>query len=86
MKKKITIFTILILATFFNIKETYAYSSADYANRTLCGTFEVAEFFENGKVETKSCHANFDEAKAAMIKDGNDNLAILGKMAGVAKI
>ena len=86
MKKKIIVFTILILTTFFNIKETYAYSSTDYANRTLCGTFEVAEFFADGKVEAKSCHANFDEAKAAMIKDGNDNLAILGKMAGVAKI
>lgn len=76
MKKKLIFFTILLFAAFFNIKETYAFSKADYANRTLCGGAEVALFKADGTIETISCHNNFDEAKAAMVENGHPDLGI----------
>ena len=86
MKKKLIFFSILILTAFFNIKETYAYSSSNYVNRTLCGSWEVAEFFADGSIVAKSCHTSFDSARAAMVADGGDNLAVLGGTAGSVKI
>lgn len=76
MKKKLIFFTILLFAAFFNIKETYAFSKADYANRTLCGGAELALFKADGTIETISCHNNFDEAKAAMVENGHPDLGI----------
>ena len=86
MKKRYIIIIILLLSVFFSVKNTYAYSASDYSNRALCGTFEVAEFFSDGSIVTKSCHSNFDEAKNAMKSDGGDNLALLGLFGGTIKI
>ena len=86
MKKKLTFLTILISIFFFNTKDVYAYSSSDYINRTLCGSWEVAEFFADGTITAKSCHNTIDEAKLAMIKDGNPNLAVMAGAPGNVKI
>lgn len=86
MKKKSIIFTILLFAMFFNVKETYAYSKETYANRTLCGNAEVALFKADGTIEAKSCHNNYDEAKAAMVADGNPDLGILIKIGSEIKL
>lgn len=85
MKKKILFFIILLFATFFNIKETYAYSSKDYVNRKLCGNYEVAEAKADGTLVQKSCHSNFDQATIAMKADGSDNLVVLGALLEVLK-
>ncbi len=86
MKKKLTFLTILLVAFFFNIKDINAYSSSDYVNRTLCGSWEVAEFFADGTITAKSCHNTIDEAKVAMVQDGNPNLAIMSGTPGNVKI
>lgn len=86
MKKKTLFFIILLLATIFNLKETYAYSSQDYVNRQLCGNFEVAEAKADGTLVQKSCHSNFDQATVAMHADGSDNLVVLGGSPGNVKI
>ena len=86
MKKRLIFITILLLIVFINVKNTYAYSASDYSARALCGNFEVAEFFGDGSIVTKTCHQTFDEAKNAMRADGNDNLALLGKFSGETKI
>ena len=86
MKKKLTFLTILISIFFFNTKDVYAYSSSDYVNRTLCGSWEVAEFFADGTITAKSCHNTIDEAKLAMLKDGNPNLAVMAGAPGNVKI
>ena len=86
MKKKLLFFTILTIISFFYIKDTYAYDASTYASRTLCGNFEVALFKSDGTIEQKSCHANYDLAYAAMVADGDQDLAILGKWDGVTKI
>ena len=86
MKKKLLFFATFILLSFFCIKDTYAYDQSTYASRALCGNFEVALFKEDGSIEAKSCHSNYEEAYAAMTADGNKDLAILGKWSGYNKI
>ena len=86
MKKKLTFLTILLTIFFFNVKNTYAYSSSDYINRTLCGSWEVAEFFADGTITAKSCHNSYEAAEQAMIQDGNPNLAVMVGSPGNVKI
>ena len=86
MKKKLLFLMFVSMLSIFFVKETYAYDKSTYANRTLCGNFEVALFKADGTIEQKSCHPNYDEAYSAMIKDGNKDLAILGKWNGANKI
>lgn len=86
MKKKMLFLTLLMLLSFFSIKDTYAYDKNTYANRALCGNFEVALFKADGTIEAKSCHATYEEASSAMKSDTNPDLAILGKWDGKAKI
>ena len=86
MKKKLLFLMFLSMLSIFYAKETYAYDKSTYANRTLCGNFEVALFKADGTIEQKSCHSNYDEAYNAMVKDGNKDLAVLGKWNGANKI
>ncbi len=85
--KKIFYFTLLIFSVFiFNTLEVNAFSSEDYKTRTLCGTYEVAAFKEDGTIEQVSCHNSLEEAKTAMKNDGADDLAILNSVNGKVKI
>lgn len=86
MKKKILFFIFILTISFFSIKDTHAYSKSDYASRTLCGNFEVSLFKADGTIEAQSCHATFEEAKAAMLADGNQDLALLAKIGTEIKI
>lgn len=86
MKNKLLFLSFLILLSFFFVKDTYAFDQNTYASRTLCGNFEVALFKSDGTIETRSCHSNYDAAFEAMTKDGNRDLAIIGKWEGKNKI
>ena len=85
--KKIINITLLIFSIFiFNSLKVNAFSSLDYENRTLCGYYEVAAFNEDGSIEQISCHNQFDEAKAKMLENGNDNVGIMTLVNGKVKL
>lgn len=85
--KKIFYITLLVFSMFiFNSLEVNAFSSADYENRTLCGYYEVAAFNEDGTIEQISCHNTFEEAKAKMLENGNDNVGIMTMVDGKVKL
>lgn len=86
MKKIISLGIIGFSAFCFNIKDTFAYSSSNYENRSLCGNFEVASFDSNGSIKAVSCKSNYNDAKSYMKSNGGDNLAIMTKVAGKTKI
>ena len=86
MKKKTIISIIFFFVFFFNIKDTYAFSSSDYVNKTLCGNFEVAGFHSDGVIDPVSCHNTFEEAKAAMESNGADDLAVLNRYGTTTRI
>ncbi len=86
MKKKLLFFISLLFISLFFTKNTYAYGMSDYINRPLCGNYEVALFKSDGTIETKSCHSTFEEADAAMIADGNPDLAVLARFGSETKI
>ena len=86
MKKKIIFFIVLLISVFFNHKDTYAFSSSDYVNRSTCGNFEVAGFHSDGEIVTVSCHNTFEEAKDAMQKNGADDLAVLNRYGNTTRI
>ena len=86
MKNKLLFLAILVITSFFIVKETYAYSADNYVNRTLCGKYEVALFKSDGTLEAKSCHTVLEEAKSAMAADGNPDLAVLTTFGTETKI
>lgn len=86
MKKIFYVITLIIAIFIFNSTDVSAFSSSNYKNRKLCGTYEVASFKENGTVQKVSCHNTFDEAKESMKKDGSNDLAILNSVNGTVKI
>lgn len=86
MKKKLLFFSILTVLSLFCIKDTYAYDKSTYANRKLCGTYELALFKSDGTIEKVSCHDTYDKANAAMNADGRKDLAVLGTQSGKVKI
>ena len=74
MKKIFNIILLVFSIFIFNSLKVNAFSSLDYENRTLCGYYEVAAFNEDGTIEQISCHNYFEEAKAKMLENGNDNV------------
>ncbi len=85
MKKKFIITLLLSFAILFMSKDTYAFDVNDYKNRVLCGTYEVAEFKEDGSIVALSCHATYEEGKTALRTSG-DNAALLNYSWGYARI
>ena len=87
MKNNKTFLTALVLLLILlGTKNVYAFSSSDYKNRALCGTFEVASFNSNGTITQKGCYSNYSDARKYMESIGTEDLAILTKVNGVSKI
>ncbi len=86
MKKKILFLILLVLTMLILPKDTYAFSSADYENKSLCGNFEVAGLHTDGTIATVSCHNTYEEAKNLMKNNGADDLVIFTKVSGKTKI
>ncbi len=81
-------FWIFIFFSFilFSLKDVSAFSVDNYQYRNLCGNFEVARFNKDGSINTLSCHSDYNSAKSAMKKNGEDGVAILTKVNNRAKI
>ena len=79
-------FMIIILPLLFHAKNVFAYDSSNYVNRDLCGNFEVAEFYSDGRINPVSCNANYNDASSFMRNNGSNNLAIMTKVNGRTKI
>lgn len=86
MLKKVYISLLFISAFFITIPQAQAYSSSDYQNKNLCGTFEVAGFHSDGIIDPVSCHSDYESAKTWMKNNGADDLAIMTKVKGKTKI
>ena len=86
MKRYIYLTIIIIAITFISIPNTFAYSSSDYSNRNICGTYELSSFKSNGSINAVGCYNDYYGAKAAMQNNGADDLAILTKVGKTTKI
>lgn len=87
MNKCKYLFSLLIVVGFLLFpKNTYAFSSANYENKSLCGNFEVAGLHSNGVINPVSCHTTYDAAKQWMKSNGATDLVVFGKVGGVTKI
>ena len=87
MNKSKLLFTI-ILSMFLclGIKDVYAFSSSNYQNRSLCGTYEVAGFHTDGVIDKVACYSDYASAKNFMKSNGASDLAIMTKVNGKTKI
>ena len=87
MNKRKYIFGFLLLLTILLFpKDTYAFSSANYENKSLCGNFEVAGLHSDGVVDPVGCYNTYEEAKNLMKSAGANDLVIFAKVAGKTKI
>lgn len=86
MKKKILLLALFALCIIIFPKETYAFSSENYKNKSLCGNYEVAGMHSDGVIDPVACLNTFEEAQAWMKKNGADDLVVFGKVAGKTKI
>lgn len=86
MKRKLLFLSLFILAILLYPKDTYAFSSANYQNKSLCGKFEVAGLHSDGKIDPVACFSTFENAKSYMKSNGADDLVVFGKVSGKTKI
>ena len=81
MKKKLLLLSIFILGIILCPKGTYAFSSANYENKSLCGNFEVAGMHTDGVIDPVGCFNTFEEARSFMKNNGADDLVVFGRVA-----
>lgn len=86
MKKNILFLGLIVLGIILFPKETYAFSSENYKNKSLCGNYEVAGMHSDGVIDPVACLNTFEEAQAWMKNNGADDLVVFGKVAGNTKI
>ena len=86
MKKKLLLLSLLILGIICYPKDTKAFSSSNYENRSLCGAFEVSSLKSDGSITKLSCFNTFNEAKNYMKSNGGDDLVVFTKVSGKTKI
>ena len=86
MRRKIIVLTLLILCILLCPKDTYAFSSDNYQNKSLCGNYEVAGMHSDGVIDPVACLNTFEDAQAWMRNNGADDLVVFGKVAGKTKI
>lgn len=86
MKKKILLLALFAFCIIIFPKETYAFSSENYKNKSLCGNYEVAGMHSDGVIDPVACLNTFEEAQTWMKNNGADDLVVFGKVAGKTKI
>ncbi len=86
MKKYLTCLTFMFVIFFLNTINVQAFSSSDYYNKDLCGTYEVAGFHADGVIDPVACYGTYEEAKQFMTENGADDLAIMTKVNGATRI
>ena len=82
MRKKVFLLLLLVIGFLLCPKDTYAYSSANYKNRTLCGKYEVASVKSNGTIKALKCFNVFEDAQKWMRDDGAEDLVVFHKLNG----
>lgn len=82
MRKKVFLLLLLVIGFLLCPKDTYAYSSANYKNRTLCGKYEVASVKSNGTIKALKCFNVFEDAQKWMRNDGAEDLVVFHKLNG----
>ena len=82
MHKKVFLLLLLVIGFLLCPKDTYAYSSANYKNRTLCGKYEVASVKSNGTIKALKCFNVFEDAQKWMRADGAEDLVVFHKLNG----
>ena len=83
MKKKLSI---LIIATLLFTINVHAYTYKDYENDKICGTFEVSDATDAGKLNEVGCYSNFAAAKSAVDSSTSERRVVLTKVNNKVKI
>ena len=86
MKRRLLFLLALSLFIFFNPKNTYAFDSSTYRDKSLCGNYEVAGVHSDGSIVTVGCHSTYENAKNEMKSNGAEDLVIFTKVSGSTKI
>ena len=86
MHKKKWLLLAVALMSILSCKKVYAFTADNYRTKSLCGTFEVAGFHNDGVIDPVACYNTYNEAKDFMTTDGASDLAILTKVNGQTKI
>lgn len=82
MKKKLLLLSLIVLGIILYPKDTYAFSSEDYKNKSLCGTYEVAGMHADGVIDPVACFSGFEDAQAWMRNNGAEDLVIFHRLNG----
>lgn len=82
MKKKLLLLSLIVLGIILYPKNTYAFSSEDYKNKSLCGTYEVAGMHADGVINPVACFSVFEDAQAWMKNNGAEDLVIFHRLNG----
>lgn len=82
MKKKLLLLSLIVLGIILYPKNTYAFSSEDYKNKSLCGTYEVAGMHADGEIDPVACFSVFEDAQAWMKNNGAEDLVIFHRLNG----
>ena len=82
MKKKLLLLSLIVLGIILYPKNTYAFSSEDYKNKSLCGTYEVAGMHADGEIAPVACFSVFEDAQAWMKNNGAEDLVIFHRLNG----
>ena len=85
MYKKILLILIVIF-TMCIYTNTYATDYTSYKNRTLCGTFEVANATSDGKLTKVACYSNYNDARSKMESVNGEGTVVLTKIGSVVRI
>ena len=83
VNKKMILIFILIIGIYINVHAT---SETDYASRSLCGTFEVADATSNGTLTKVNCYNDFNSAKNAVKATTNTNRVVLTRINNKTRI
>ena len=83
MKKRLLIISIFIMSIFINVHAT---SETNYASRSICGNFEVADATTNGTLTKVNCYDNFNSAKNAVKETTNTNRVVLTRINNKTRI
>lgn len=84
--KKNLLLVIILFTLLFTCKNVYAFDSNNYKYRNLCGSFEVAEFKQDGSINTLKCFNSYVEARNYMDTNGSKELAVMTKVGDIVKV
>ena len=85
MYKKLLLI-IIVVFTMCIYTNTYATDYTSYKNRSLCGTFEVANATSDGKLTKVACYSNYNDARNKMESVNGEGTVVLTKIGSITRI